>query len=138
MWKAEVYSRITGYYRPVQNWNDGKAQEYKNRTLYDVLHSKLKKVHTSMVTVTDDDVKIEPVETHKYLFTTNTCPNCRMAKKMMEGEDLRRLLMQKNPDMASVWHYAGTDTGHYGWRTSEEICKCIQYSEISWMKSWLD
>ena len=70
--KAEVYSRITGYYRPVQNWNDGKAQEYKNRTLYDVLHSKLKKVHTSMVTVTDDDVKIEPVETHKYLFTTNT------------------------------------------------------------------
>ena len=37
--KAEVYSRITGYYRPVQNWNDGKAQEYKNRTLYDVMHS---------------------------------------------------------------------------------------------------
>ena len=34
--KAEVYSRITGYYRPVQNWNDGKAQEYKNRTLYDI------------------------------------------------------------------------------------------------------
>ena len=41
--KAEVYSRITGYYRPVQNWNDGKAQEYKNRTLYDVVHSSLKK-----------------------------------------------------------------------------------------------
>ncbi len=37
--KAEVYSRITGYYRPVQNWNDGKAQEYKNRTVYDILHS---------------------------------------------------------------------------------------------------
>ena len=55
--KAEVYSRITGYYRPVQNWNDGKAQEYKNRTLYDVMHSTLKKVHTSMVTVTEDDVK---------------------------------------------------------------------------------
>ena len=34
--KAEVYSRITGYYRPVQNWNDGKTQEYKNRKLYDV------------------------------------------------------------------------------------------------------
>ena len=98
--KTEVYSRITGYYRPVQNWNDGKAQEYKNRTLYDVLHSKLKKVHTSMVTVTDDDVKIEPVETHKYLFTTNTCPNCRMAKKMLEGEDLEIIDAEKNPDMA--------------------------------------
>ncbi len=24
--QTEVYSRITGYYRPVQNWNDGKAQ----------------------------------------------------------------------------------------------------------------
>ena len=34
--KAEVYSRITGYYRPVQNWNDGKSQEYKNRTVYDL------------------------------------------------------------------------------------------------------
>ena len=31
---AEVYSRITGYYRPVQNWNDGKAQEYKDRRVY--------------------------------------------------------------------------------------------------------
>ena len=98
--KAEVYSRITGYYRPVQNWNDGKAQEYKNRTLYDVMHSSLKKVHTSMVTVTEDDVKVEPVETHKYLFTTSTCPNCRMAKKMLEGEDLEIIDAEKNPDMA--------------------------------------
>ena len=40
--KTEVYSRITGYYRPVQNWNDGKAQEYKERKLYDVEHSSLK------------------------------------------------------------------------------------------------
>ena len=41
--KSEVYSRITGYYRPVQNWNDGKTQEYKNRKLYDVEHSCMKK-----------------------------------------------------------------------------------------------
>jgi ribonucleoside-triphosphate reductase len=34
--KTEVYSRITGYYRPVQNWNDGKAQEYKDRKVYDI------------------------------------------------------------------------------------------------------
>ena len=33
---AEVYSRITGYYRPVQNWNDGKAQEFKDRLVYQV------------------------------------------------------------------------------------------------------
>ena len=32
---TEVYSRITGYYRPVQNWNDGKAQEFRQRKTYD-------------------------------------------------------------------------------------------------------
>ena len=40
--KTEVYSRITGYYRPVQNWNDGKAQEYKDRRLYNIGHSVLR------------------------------------------------------------------------------------------------
>ncbi|MBR2974040.1 MAG: ribonucleoside triphosphate reductase, partial [Clostridia bacterium] len=38
---TEVYSRITGYYRPVQNWNDGKSQEYKERKVYDIENSKL-------------------------------------------------------------------------------------------------
>ena len=39
--KTEVYSRITGYYRPVQNWNDGKVQEYKDRRVYNIGHSVL-------------------------------------------------------------------------------------------------
>ena len=34
--KAEIYSRITGYYRPVNNWNDGKAQEFKDRVTYKI------------------------------------------------------------------------------------------------------
>ncbi len=38
---TEVYSRITGYYRPVQNWNDGKLQEYKERKVYDIGASRL-------------------------------------------------------------------------------------------------
>ena len=38
---TEVYSRITGYYRPVQNWNDGKAQEYKDRRVYNIGRSRL-------------------------------------------------------------------------------------------------
>jgi ribonucleoside-triphosphate reductase len=102
--KAEVYSRITGYYRPVQNWNDGKAQEYKNRKLYDVLHTgtehaQLKKVQTSMVTMTEDEVTIQPMENHRYLFTTRTCPSCRVVKKMLEGEDLEIIDAEKNPEM---------------------------------------
>lgn len=32
--ETEVYSRITGYYRPVQNWNDGKREEFNDRKEY--------------------------------------------------------------------------------------------------------
>ncbi|MBQ9360171.1 MAG: ribonucleoside triphosphate reductase [Lachnospiraceae bacterium] len=35
--QTEVYSRITGYYRPVQNWNDGKIQEFADRKTYEVM-----------------------------------------------------------------------------------------------------
>ena len=31
---CEVYSRVVGYYRPVQNWNKGKTEEYKERKVY--------------------------------------------------------------------------------------------------------
>jgi hypothetical protein len=31
---CEVYSRIVGYLRPVQNWNRGKKQEFAARTTY--------------------------------------------------------------------------------------------------------
>jgi len=32
--KTEVYSRIVGYYRPVQQWNKGKKAEYFKRKTY--------------------------------------------------------------------------------------------------------
>lgn len=32
---CEVYSRVVGYLRPVQNWNKGKRQEFKERVTYD-------------------------------------------------------------------------------------------------------
>lgn len=41
--KTEVYSRITGYYRPVQNWNAGKTQEFKDRKTYLISQNLLKK-----------------------------------------------------------------------------------------------
>lgn len=97
---AEVYSRITGYYRPVQNWNDGKAQEYKNRQLYDVKNSCLKKVHSSIVTVSKDDVTVEPVENIEYLFTTKTCPNCKIAKEMLKEEPYQLIDAEENQELA--------------------------------------
>ena len=33
---ADVYSRITGYYRPIGNWNDGKLQEFRDRVMYNI------------------------------------------------------------------------------------------------------
>lgn len=101
--KTEVYSRITGYYRPVQNWNDGKAQEYKNRRLYDVEKSCLKKVHTNIVTISKDDVKIEPAQNIKYLFTTKTCPNCAMAKEMLGDEDYVLVDAEENMELAQKY-----------------------------------
>ena len=34
--KCEVYSRVTGYFRPVANWNRGKQEEFKERKTYKV------------------------------------------------------------------------------------------------------
>ncbi len=97
--KAEVYSRITGYYRPVQNWNEGKTQEYKNRKLYDIKHSVLKKPAKSLVTITEDDVKIEPLHSVKYLFTTKTCPNCAMAKEILKGQEYVVIDAEENDEL---------------------------------------
>lgn len=101
--KAEVYSRITGYYRPVQNWNDGKTQEYKNRRLYDVENSCLRKAHSTIVKVSKDNVEIKPMEGIKYLFTTKTCPNCRIAKEMLKGERLQLIDAEENPELVKKY-----------------------------------
>ncbi len=76
---AEVYSRITGYYRPVQNWNDGKTQEYKERKLYDIENSKLDPAERA--TATETGMKV-------MLFTTTTCPNCRAAKTFLDNAEI--------------------------------------------------
>ena len=102
---AEVYSRITGYYRPVQNWNDGKSQEYKNRKLYDMEYSRLHKVQTNIVTITKDDVKIEPQNGIKYLFTTKTCPNCAVAKEMLKNANVDYELIDAEENIELAQQY---------------------------------
>ena len=85
--KTEVYSRITGYYRPVQNWNDGKAEEFKNRKTYDIATSVLHKNHHE----TSCDVKHDEANDAKelMLFTTKTCPNCKMAKMLLDKANIK-------------------------------------------------
>ena len=86
---TEVYSRITGYYRPVQNWNDGKLQEYANRKEYDIETSVCKRKPTlnRLAENNSSEMTKKQEKTIKYLFTTKTCPNCRIAKEYLRDED---------------------------------------------------
>ena len=105
--KTEVYSRITGYYRPVQNWNDGKLQEYKNRTEYDIENSVLKRPTSSIVTLSnfadEVEVKVEAPMDVKYLFTTKTCPNCKLAKEILK--DVSYILIDAEENMELTRRY---------------------------------
>lgn len=101
---TEIYSRITGYYRPVQNWNDGKLQEYANRTEYDIMNSSLKRPVSSMVTLSNHsdkaDITVGKPENIKYLFTTKTCPNCKLAKEYLKGEKYVLIDAEENMELA--------------------------------------
>lgn len=174
--KTEVYSRITGYYRPVQNWNDGKTQEYENRKLYQVGEQQSCGCGGSyrmgtQVTVDEaaygqetgaknaamdeaaygkaaraknaaqesgavqqagephrteramdrkdvsqagrgkgqngpdgaNDVPVDLTQgaTVRYLFTTKTCPNCRIAKKMLADEPYTVVDAEENQELVS-------------------------------------
>ncbi|MBQ1934044.1 MAG: ribonucleoside triphosphate reductase, partial [Clostridia bacterium] len=102
---AEVYSRITGYYRPVQNWNDGKSQEYKERKVYnigaDIINS-----YTEVSEKADDcDCCCEaPVGNADgiLLFATKTCPNCKVVMSMLDraGVKYEKLYVEENEQKA--------------------------------------
>ena len=81
--KTEVYSRITGYYRPVQNWNDGKTQEYKDRAVYNIETSKLKKGGVVVEEKVEEKCECDS-DNGIYLFKTATCPNCKIAMTFLD------------------------------------------------------
>ena len=85
--ETEVYSRITGYYRPVKNWNDGKAQEYKNRKSYvvDCDHLDCDKKECQK----EDEKCQTTLKNGIMLFGTKTCPNCKMAKKLLDEAKIK-------------------------------------------------
>lgn len=85
--ETEVYSRITGYYRPVKNWNDGKTQEFKDRKVYDISNSHLN-VRTSEGKKAECEAAAPTGETKTLLFTTKTCPNCRIATNSLEKANI--------------------------------------------------
>ena len=102
--EAEVYSRITGYYRPVKNWNDGKSQEFKDRKTYDIEGSVL--THEGPIesapAACDCAAEAESVVSDGiYLFTTATCPNCKIATALLDkaGVGYIKLLAEENAEL---------------------------------------
>ena len=107
--KTEVYSRITGYYRPVQNRNDGKAEEFRERKVYNINTSVLKKKEET------EQVSEEQCECAEnkasfdeklVLFATKTCPNCKMSKMMLDKAGIKYQVVdaEDNPDLTKQYN----------------------------------
>ncbi len=78
--ETEVCSRITGYYRPIKHWNDGKQSEYLMRKEYK--------------NYTNCNIEKESFSdlADKILFTTETCPKCPEAKNILKNEENLRFI----------------------------------------------
>ena len=119
---TEVWSRITGYYRPVQNWNDGKVQEFKDRKEYNIGHSHFTGgIHRHEACCGDGTVAhgMQPEEVGTVsaahtaqLFTRTTCPNCRVAEKMLDkaGFSYENLTAEEHPELCREYGIKGAPT----------------------------
>ena len=87
---TEVYSRITGYYRPVKNWNDGKSKEFQMRKEYslDNCEKKIEKVEETAKKASAKAILKSDAKDGLLLFGTKTCPNCKMAKKLLDKKHI--------------------------------------------------
>ena len=151
--KTEVYSRITGYYRPVQNWNDGKSQEYKDRLNYDIAKSMENRFGENAAAApaapAKEEAKEAPVAQATpapkadengmadgvYLFTTQTCPNCKLAVAMLEKAGIRyaKMLANENKELCEELKIkqAPTLVSVYG-------DKVEKVAGLSAVKGWLE
>ena len=109
--ETEVYSRITGYYRPVKNWNAGKSAEFKQRTDYNLAHSRDMGLNNDMpiapIKPVQDEEECEScsipsstapaVETPAastdtnsglVIVTTHTCPKCKELKAELDKKGI--------------------------------------------------
>ena len=97
--KTEVYSRITGYYRPVQNWNDGKSQEYQDRKNYvpgDLSVAETPKQEAAACVCENEEL---------FLFVTKTCPNCKIIKPQLDKAGIAYTVMDVEEHMELAQKY---------------------------------
>jgi len=119
---TEVYSRITGYYRPVQNWNDGKTQEYKDRLVYNVgtsvltggVHAaeKVEEAAAEPVCETVVETAAPAADAKVILFSRVTCPNCRVAEGLLSkaGASYEKLIAEENLELCRAYGIKGAPT----------------------------
>ena len=126
--ETEVYSRITGYYRPVKNWNDGKSQEFHDRVVYDIGASKLVKGDAEVAARAAESTGVaecggeavavagapsaeaasapaaasSTLPAGVYLVATHTCANCKHAEQLMQnaGVPFEKIFAEENPELA--------------------------------------
>ena len=107
---AEVYSRITGYYRPVRNWNAGKTQEYKERKEYVVDYEGLDAVTKATAKNEEACCNAEAksgaqLPDGSYLFVSATCPNCKIAYTLLDkaGYSYQKILATENVELTNAF-----------------------------------
>lgn len=106
---TEVYSRITGYYRPVQNWNKGKTQEFKDRKLYNLAQNKVAVLDLKEQEPENENdtaaIKNQQQSDQLLLFTAKTCPNCETAKNFLEQANIayKTVEVEKNSDYVTKY-----------------------------------
>ena len=111
--KTEVYSRITGYYRPVQNWNDGKSQEYKDRKVYDIENSHLNRAERVQLVAEEPVCEVEVAKDAKaLLFSRVTCPNCKVAEQLLTkaGVAYEKRIAEENVELCKQYGIKGAPT----------------------------
>ncbi|MBO4449803.1 MAG: ribonucleoside triphosphate reductase [Clostridiales bacterium] len=111
--KTEVYSRITGYYRPVQNWNKGKVQEFKQRKTYVITEDQLVRGEKAAPASANAECEACGGEAEKlYLFATKTCPKCKMAKSFLEkaGIEYTVVYADENPELCKQYGISAAPT----------------------------
>ena len=130
---TEVYSRITGYYRPVQNWNDGKREEFRERKTYDIDNSKFTKkcdCHSEK----EEKVNAEDL-TGPVLFTRNGCPNCKTSKMMLDKAGVKYTVINAEENKEIALKYGikkaptllvPTENGTAAYDNASEIRKYIE------------
>ncbi len=101
---TEVYSRITGYYRPVQNWNDGKRAEFADRKVYDVEHSHFHAKPGGCSCEQHEEIKEEGLK-RPLLFTRNGCPNCKTSKMMLDKAGIKYDVVNAEEDKELTLKY---------------------------------